>query len=297
MNDTPAAKDVQQPPKNRKPTTRWWSKEEEDLRKCANNIWTEGMKKKELAARLKVNLPGRTEEKRLLVIDWTPPVENPPRTSEPPTSPPPPQASKQSQPTNQTTMDSYAEWKARMEKAIINNLNTLGVADSLRDTTLRIKEGKISVEEAAGEVEAQISRLFSGKWIWKEREERKEVNPTNARQLRRRQYSYTQKLYNINRKDAAVAVLNGSWREAKTGPAGMDPGLHEYWSTIIWKGGPPARIRGEPRIIEHWEILNPIGELELKEALKSLVKSAVGVDKVYTEYVVELRGKPRKLTN
>ncbi|KAA0702523.1 hypothetical protein E1301_Tti021511 [Triplophysa tibetana] len=83
-----------------------------------------------------------------------------------------------------------------------------------------------------------------------------------------------------SRKDAATAVLNGSWREAAHGPPRKLPGLAEFWAKVMGEKGPPAKINAKSTGEQHWALLDPIGVEELRKSLKSLTKSAVGMDKV-----------------
>lgn len=118
--------------------------------------------------------------------------------------------------------------------------------------------------------------------MWKRKEQRqeKEHPREKPKELRRRQYASVQRLFNISRKDAATAILNGSWREAGHGTPREPPGLADYWAEVMGKKGPPAKICAASTGEQYWALLHPIEVEELRGSLKSLTKSAVGMDKV-----------------
>lgn len=73
---------------------------------------------------------------------------------------------------------------------------------------------RISITEEAMAVEEQVAQIFTLTWQRKETRPAKEHPHEKTRELRGGQYASIQRLMNISRKDAANAMLNGSWREA-----------------------------------------------------------------------------------
>ncbi|MGL5225732.1 MAG: hypothetical protein ACRC8Q_10500, partial [Aeromonas sp.] len=150
----------------------------------------------------------------------------------------------------------------------------------LKEVALNLLENRISTAEGAAAVEEEVNKIFPITWQRKVPRPAKTYLGEKPRELRRRQYASIQRLLNINRKDAATAVLNGSWRAASHGTTREPPGLEEFWAKIIGKEGPPPKIAGLETGLKHWALLEPITEEDLRESLKSLTNSAAGMDQL-----------------
>lgn len=280
MNTTPIDTPIQR-------TARmiWTHKEEDLLRAAADLAWEEGMTKKDLASRVKTNLPHRSMEaikKRLINIQWTPPAG--PRTTilPPPLQPTPAANATKPTPSPPTPAvpDLYDQWRRRMLTTILNDLREpITQATALRETALSLLNNRISTSETAVAVEEQVNMIFPLMWLRKEPRPAKEHRLEKPKELRRHEYASIQRLLNTNRKDAATAVLEGSWRIPSQGETREPPGLYDAWGVILGKEGPPPNYKRLATGAKYWDIMEPISEKELRESLKTLTNSAAGMDK------------------
>lgn len=277
--------DPQPLPVTRIAGTRWTVEEEGLLRASANSCWKPGMLKKDLLSLVRASLLHRTADalaKRLTAIKWTPPTE---LLHPIPQLPPPP-----TQPLNLTSSpcplrtagaDLYAEWKTRMTDIILRDLREPPThADRLRAITLSLRDNRITISDGAKAIEEEVNHIFPVLWQSKEHHPALKYLPGKPKELRRRQYANIKRLLNTNRKDAATAVLDGSWRMPSRGTSLEPPDLVDFWTNILGKEGPPPKIRRSAHGDNHWALLDPISVEELRGSRRSLTKSAVGMDKI-----------------
>lgn len=151
-------------------------------------------------------------------------------------------------------------------------------ATYLKEVASNLLINRISTAEGAAAVEEQVNNIFPVTWRKKDPRPTKSHTGEKPKERRRRQYGSIQRLLNLSRKDAASAVLDGSWREASYGAPREPPGLVDYWAKVIGREGPPPTITGMETGRKHWALLEPITEGELRESLKTLTKSAAGMD-------------------
>ncbi|KAA0702529.1 R2DM Retrovirus-related Pol polyprotein from type II retrotransposable element [Triplophysa tibetana] len=287
--------DLTRPPGPKAPTQlsagMKWSREEEALLGVtATSQWKTGMTRKDLISIIRPTLQHRSADaikKRLAMIRWSPPVSPSPSTLQGPTPPTLPQTTDPSTPTAGSSTvtpanpDPYESWKLKMADTILRDLKEPPTqATSLREVTQSLRDNKITTEEGAKAIEDLVAQIFPLVWQRKEPRPMKEHPRERPKELRRRQYASIQRLFNLNRKDAATAVLNGSWRETGHGPPREPPGLADFWASVMGKKGPPAKVCANSTEEQYWALLNPIEVEELQGSLKSLTKSAVGMDKV-----------------
>lgn len=122
--------------------------------------------------------------------------------------------------------------------------------------------------------------MFLDRWTWKSHRSRGRREAPKKKQLRRAQYAAIQKLYNTSQKDAAKAVLEGKWREFHLPRDVAVEGLGNFWAGVLSREGPRGRPQDHQVVPQHWAIVDPIMPAELTETLRSLRKSANGVDKI-----------------
>ncbi|MGL5294697.1 MAG: RNA-directed DNA polymerase [Aeromonas sp.] len=283
---TPGSRRQQIDPITIRTTGRKWTEEEEaSLRRVANSIWQPTMSKKELTELSTLALPHRSADaigKRLRLIKWIPPTTSPPSDQPPARSPIPPPADITTAKTPRlTTQDTYVNWRRRMLDSTLDNLQEpTPLAAALRKIAKSLLEDTLTTEEGATAVEEQVAEIFPSTWHQKGTRTKVQHRPNTKRELRRQQYASTQRLMSTSRKDAATAVLNGSWREANQGTPSAPQGLNDYWARIIGMDGPPAKAPTTIRRETHWTLLDPIGVEELRTSLKTLTSKAVGMDKL-----------------
>ncbi|MGL5226265.1 MAG: RNA-directed DNA polymerase [Aeromonas sp.] len=168
-----------------------------------------------------------------------------------------------------------------MLETILTDMEKLPpIANTLRETARAMMEEEITTEDGARAVEERIAMMFPDTWRYREQRPKEQRPCEKPREHRRKQYAAIQRLLNTNRKDAAAAVLDGSWREAWRDTARGPEGLVDFWSGVIGQSGPPAKTPGTTSDGEHWALLDPISVEELRGALRSLTNKAVGMDKV-----------------
>ncbi|MGL4349282.1 MAG: reverse transcriptase domain-containing protein, partial [Plesiomonas shigelloides] len=153
-------------------------------------------------------------------------------------------------------------------------------ADRLRAITLSLMENRISISEGAKAVEDEVAKIFPMLWHSKQHCLTVIQPLGKPRELRRRQYANIQKMLSTSRKDAAKAVLDGSWRMPSQVKSRESPELIDFWAKVLGKEGPPPRTRRSEPADDHWALLEPISVEELRDSLSNLGTSAVGLDKL-----------------
>ncbi|THD23438.1 hypothetical protein D915_005233 [Fasciola hepatica] len=112
--------------------------------------------------------------------------------------------------------------------------------------------------------------------------------PTSKRGIRRLQYAHVQKLYAIRRKDCAHTVLSGDWKEAHLRRSAPPPDLLAYWKGIFSQ---PSHLG--PRPVQrpsavHWSVLNTILAREVSEALRQMIPTAPGLDRLTVRGLLQM---------
>ncbi|MGL5225539.1 MAG: hypothetical protein ACRC8Q_09515 [Aeromonas sp.] len=241
------------------------------------------MLKKDLPAMVTASLPHRTADalmKRLTAIKWTPPSEDPLDPIHQVHLPPiqPFSRTPSPDPTRTAGIDHQDEWKRRMTDIILRDLREPPLqADRLRAITLSLLENRMSISEGAKAVEDKVAQIFPTLWHSKQHSPTVTQPPGKPRELRRRQYANIQKMLCASRKDTK-AVLDGSWRTLVK--SRESPELIDFGANVLGKIGPSLKIRRSEPADNHWALLEPIPVEELRDSLRSLGTSAVGMDRI-----------------
>ncbi|GAA53523.1 retrovirus-related Pol polyprotein from type-1 retrotransposable element R2, partial [Clonorchis sinensis] len=104
--------------------------------------------------------------------------------------------------------------------------------------------------------------------------------PANRKQIRRANYAAIQTLYHQRRKDAASAVLDGSWKDLYKGNCGPPPDAEQYWKQVL---SAPKHVDSRPsRVIvpSDWSLIEPITGEEVGRTVRSMGNSSPGLDKL-----------------
>ncbi|GAA48144.1 retrovirus-related Pol polyprotein from type-1 retrotransposable element R2 [Clonorchis sinensis] len=104
--------------------------------------------------------------------------------------------------------------------------------------------------------------------------------PVNRKQIRRANYAAIQTLYHQRRKDAASAVLDGSWKDLYKGNCGLPPDAEQYWKQVL---SAPKHVDSRPsRVIvpSDWSLIEPITGEEVGRTVRSMGNSSPGLDKL-----------------
>ena len=114
---------------------------------------------------------------------------------------------------------------------------------------------------------------------------------TNGKQIRRANYAALQTTYHHRRKDAATAVLNGSWRDGYKVNRGLPVNSDMYWHDIL-SIAPHADKRPCRQVIPcDWSLIDPITGVEVKSALKRVGNTAAGLDRLLPKDLEKMNAK------
>ncbi|GAA57523.1 retrovirus-related Pol polyprotein from type-1 retrotransposable element R2 [Clonorchis sinensis] len=126
------------------------------------------------------------------------------------------------------------------------------------------------------------TRTFPHTWktVSRRRHQLAHRMPVNRKQIRRANYAAIQTLYHQRRKDAASAVLDGSWKDLYKGNCGLPPDTEQYWKQVL---SAPKHVDSRPsRVIvpSDWSLIEPITGEEVGRTVRSMGNSSPGLDKL-----------------
>ncbi|GAA48832.1 endonuclease-reverse transcriptase [Clonorchis sinensis] len=116
--------------------------------------------------------------------------------------------------------------------------------------------------------------------------------PVNRKQIRRANYAAIQTLYHQRRKDAASAVLDGSWKDLYKGNCGLPPDAEQYWKQVL---SAPKHVDSRPsRVIvpSDWSLIEPITGEEVGRTVRSMGNSSPGLDKLTPRMLRRFNANP-----
>ncbi|GAA55897.1 retrovirus-related Pol polyprotein from type-1 retrotransposable element R2 [Clonorchis sinensis] len=137
-------------------------------------------------------------------------------------------------------------------------------------------------EQVLSLLDLHASRTFPHTWKTVSRRRRQLAHrmPVNRKQIRRANYAAIQTLYHQRRKDAASAVLDGSWKDLYKGNCGLPPDAEQYWKQVL---SAPKHVDSRPsRVIvpSDWSLIEPITGEEVGRTVRSMGNSSPGLDKL-----------------
>ncbi|GAA48256.1 retrovirus-related Pol polyprotein from type-1 retrotransposable element R2 [Clonorchis sinensis] len=123
-----------------------------------------------------------------------------------------------------------------------------------------LQSGIMTPEQVLSLLDLHASRTFPHTWKTVSRRRRQLAHrmPVNRKQIRRANYAAIQTLYHQRRKDAASAVLDGSWKDLYKGNCGLPPDAEQYWKQVL---SAPKHVDSRPsRVIvpSDWSLIEPI---------------------------------------
>lgn len=249
----------------------WTQEEEGQLMETAARVWEEGMTKAQLALKVHASCSKRSVEaikKRLLLLKWKPPTMKPA------------QAVSLQSPSAAAEEVEYNSWRHQMLDTILGlQTDGDGWARELRSVALELTDDSVTLSVARQRIKCILDQVFTDQWSWRGQRKQTSRGALTKRQIRRAQYGAIQKLYNVNKKEAAKAVLDGRWRESHQPQAAPVEGLGDYWAEVLSREGPHGEIH-QQNVPQLWSILDPINTEELTESIRTLRSSAGGVDKI-----------------
>ncbi|GAA47271.1 retrovirus-related Pol polyprotein from type-1 retrotransposable element R2 [Clonorchis sinensis] len=137
-------------------------------------------------------------------------------------------------------------------------------------------------EQVLSLLDLHASRTFPHTWKTVSRRRRQLAHrmPVNRKQIRRANYAAIQTLYHQRRKDAASAVLDGSWKDLYKGNCGLPPDAEQYWKQVL---SAPKHVESQPsRVVvpSDWSLIEPITGEEVGRTVRSMGNSSPGLDKL-----------------
>ncbi|GAA53687.1 endonuclease-reverse transcriptase [Clonorchis sinensis] len=145
-----------------------------------------------------------------------------------------------------------------------------------------LQSGIMTPEQVLSLLDLHASRTFPHTWKTVSRRRRQLAHrmPVNRKQIRRANYAAIQTLYHQRRKDAASAVLDGSWKDLYKGNCGLPPDAEQYWKQVL---SAPKHVDSRPsRVIvpSDWSLIEPITGEEVGRTVRSMGNSSPGLDKL-----------------
>lgn len=181
--------------------------------------------------------------------------------------------------------DAYTTWFNKIVDCTVSLLE-LNPENSLATTDLLafargLQSGIMTSEQVLSLLDLHASRTFPHTWSPISRRRRQQTHrvPVNRKQIRRSNYAALQTLYHQRRKDAASAVLDGSWKDLYKGNGGLPRDAEEYWVKVL---SSPRHVDKRPCrnvLPTDWNLINPITGDEVSRTIRSMGNSSPGLDR------------------
>ncbi|GAA51278.1 endonuclease-reverse transcriptase [Clonorchis sinensis] len=259
----------------------WSQQESQSLLRLANNLYPSFETQTALFARLEQYFPGRSAisiKTRLRVLNWQA------------------QQDESSSGGPDQTIGQIAAYSSEADECSVRFKQTVDCAVSLleshTDSSLAnvdllafargLQSGIMTPEQVLSLLDLHASRTFPHTWktVSRRRHQLAHRMPVNRKQIRRANYAAIQTLYNQRRKDAASAVLDGSWKDLYKGNCGLPPDAEQYWKKVL---SAPKHVDSRPsRVIvpSDWSLIEPITGEEVGRTVRSMGNSSPGLDKL-----------------
>ncbi|GAA52320.1 retrovirus-related Pol polyprotein from type-1 retrotransposable element R2 [Clonorchis sinensis] len=238
---------------------RWSQQESQSLLRLANNLYPSCETQTALFARLEQYFPGRSAisiKTRLRVLNW--------QAQQDESSSGGPDQTIGQIAAYSSEADDYSVWFKQTLDCAVSLLES-HADSSLASVDLLafargLQSGIMTPEQVLSLLDLHASRTFPHTWKTVSRRRRQLAHrmPVNRKQIRRANYAAIQTLYHQRRKDAASAVLDGSWKDLYKGNCGLPPDAEHYWKQVL---SAPKHVDSRPsRVIvpSDWSLIEPI---------------------------------------
>ncbi|GAA54607.1 retrovirus-related Pol polyprotein from type-1 retrotransposable element R2 [Clonorchis sinensis] len=238
---------------------RWSQQESQSLLRLANNLYPSCETQTALFARLEQYFPGRSAisiKTRLRVLNW--------QAQQDESSSGGPDQTIGQIAAYSSEADDYSVWFKQTVDCAVSLLES-HADSSLASVDLLafargLQSGIMTPEQVLSLLDLHASRTFPHTWKTVSRRRRQLAHrmPVNRKQIRRANYAAIQTLYHQRRKDAASAVLDGSWKDLYKGNCGLPPDAEQYWKQVL---SAPKHVDSRPsRVIvpSDWSLIEPI---------------------------------------
>ncbi|GAA54740.1 retrovirus-related Pol polyprotein from type-1 retrotransposable element R2 [Clonorchis sinensis] len=260
---------------------RWSQQESQSLLRLANNLYPPSETQTALFARLQQYFPGRSAisiKTRLRVLNW--------QAQQDESSSGGPDQTIGQIAAYSSEADDYSVWFKQTVDCAVSLLES-HADSSLASVDLLafargLQSGIMTPEQVLSLLDLHASRTFPHTWKTVSRRRRQLAHrmPVNRKQIRRANYAAIQTLYHQRRKDAASAVLDGSWKDLYKGNCGLPPDAEQYWKQVL---SAPKHVDSRPsRVIvpSDWSLIEPITGEEVGRTVRSMGNSSPGLDKL-----------------
>ncbi|GAA48999.1 endonuclease-reverse transcriptase [Clonorchis sinensis] len=260
---------------------RWSQQESQSLLRLANNLYPSCETQTALFARLEQYFPGRSAisiKTRLRVLNW--------QAQQDESSSGGPDQTIGQIAAYSSEADDYSVWFKQTVDCAVSLLES-HADSSLASVDLLafargLQSGIMTPEQVLSLLDLHASRTFPHTWKTVSRRRRQLAHrmPVNRKQIRRANYAAIQTLYHQRRKDAASAVLDGSWKDLYKGNCGLPPDAEQYWKQVL---SAPKHVDSRPsRVIvpSDWSLIEPITGEEVGRTVRSMGNSSPGLDKL-----------------
>ena len=182
--------------------------------------------------------------------------------------------------------DTYTIWFNRTLEHTISLLELypeklLGSTDLLAFAR-GLQSGIMTNKQVLSLLDLHASRIFPHTWnpVSRRRCHKKQSELFNKKQIRRANYASLQTLYHQRRKDAASAVLDGSWKHLYKGNGGLPSNAEEYWTKVL--SSPKHVDNRPPRTVlsPNWNLVEPITGEEVSRTISLMGNSSPGLDRL-----------------
>ncbi|GAA47632.1 endonuclease-reverse transcriptase [Clonorchis sinensis] len=272
---------------------RWSQQESQSLLRLANNLYPCCETQTALFARLEQYFPGRSAisiKTRLRVLNW--------QAQQDESSSGGPDQTIGQIAAYSSEADDYSVWfKQTVDRAV--SLLESHADSSLASVDLLafargLQSGIMTPEQVLSLLDLHASRTFPHTWKTVSRRRRQLAHrmPVNRKQIRRANYAAIQTLYHQRRKDAASAVLDGSWKDLYKGNCGLPPDAEQYWKQVL---SAPKHVDSRPsRVIvpSDWSLIEPITGEEVGRTVRSMGNSSPGLDKLTPRMLRRFNANP-----
>ncbi|GAA56046.1 retrovirus-related Pol polyprotein from type-1 retrotransposable element R2 [Clonorchis sinensis] len=260
---------------------RWSQQESQSLLRLANNLYPSCETQTAPFARLEQYFPGRSAisiKTRLRVLNW--------QAQQDESSSGGPDQTIGQIAAYSSEADDYSVWFKQTVDCAVSLLES-HADSSLASVDLLafargLQSGIMTPEQVLSLLDLHASRTFPHTWKTVSRRRRQLAHrmPVNRKQIRRANYAAIQTLYHQRRKDAASAVLDGSWKDLYKGNCGLPPDAEQYWKQVL---SAPKHVDSRPsRVIvpSDWSLIEPITGEEVGRTVRSMGNSSPGLDKL-----------------
>jgi hypothetical protein len=268
--------------------THWSEQECHSLLRLADVLSKSSTTRKELYSKLQSHFPNRSVTSirlRLSILKWR---EN---HSHAPSVSPIPEAEDSILTADTSTFSWFKSVLDSTVSTLEANPDPAIFTTDLLSLARGLQSGIMTASQVLSLLDLHARKAFPQKWdpISKRRIRLRKKVPSDKKSVRKATYAALQALYHQRRKDAASAVLDGSWKDLYKESRGIPSDAEEVWSNILSAPGHEDVRPTRSVLPTDWSLIEPISGDEVARAIKTMANTAPGLDKITVQHLRQFK--------